>query len=96
MAEGKHAKGFFFHKPGHYRIRVFGTLDASWSDRLEGLRITADEDREHGSITSIQGRMRDQAELAGLLNTLYEQHFTLLSVQYLKAETAREQQPKIS
>ena len=27
--------------------------------------------------------MRDQAELAGVLNTLYELHMTLLSVEYL-------------
>jgi hypothetical protein len=27
--------------------------------------------------------MRDQAELSGLLNTLYELHLTLLSVEYL-------------
>jgi hypothetical protein len=27
--------------------------------------------------------MRDQAELAGVLNTLYEMHLPLLSVKYL-------------
>jgi hypothetical protein len=91
MAEKTHTKGFYFHKPGRYRIRVFGAMDTSWSDRLGGVRITAEEDREYGSITSIQGKMRDQAELTGLLNTLYEQHFTLLSVQYIKPETEREQ-----
>lgn len=91
MAEKTHTKGSYFHKPGHYRIRVFGAMDTSWSNMLEGLHITAEEDREHGPITSIQGRMRDQAELTGLLNTLYEQHFTLLSVQYLKLEGEREQ-----
>ncbi len=32
----------------------------------------------------MQGRVHDQAELAGILNTLYELHLSLLSVQYLK------------
>jgi len=33
--------------------------------------------------TFLQGHVRDQAELAGILNTLYELHLPLLAVQYL-------------
>ena len=72
------------------------SLDKSWADKLGGFCIMAEDSPHYGAHTAIEVEMRDQAELTGLLNTLYEQHFTLLSVQYLKAETAREQQPKIS
>jgi hypothetical protein len=59
-------------------------LEESWSERLGGLRITACslKDQE-GSVTELFGKVRDQAELAGLLNSLYEMHLTLASVEML-------------
>jgi len=83
MMERIQKKSFVFHNPGTYRIVVFGVLDKSWSDGLDGLKISSAEDPEHGMMTSLEGKMRDQAELSGVLNTLYEHHFALLSVQYL-------------
>ena len=75
---------FAFDRPGNYRIRVLGILDESWSARLGGLRISQreHEDQER-PVTELIGKMRDQAELSGLLDTLYELHLTLLSVKYL-------------
>jgi hypothetical protein len=77
-------KRFAFDRPGNYRIRVLGFLDKSWSDRLGDLRITACslKDQE-GPVTELIGKVRDQAKLAGVLNSLYELHLTLLSVEYL-------------
>ena len=87
MPHPERRKRFAFDRPGNYRIRVLGLLDESWSERLGGLRITASilKDQE-GSVTELCGKVRDQAELAGLLNSLYELHLTLLSVKYLKGE----------
>ena len=75
---------FAFDKPGNYRIRVLGLLDESWSDRLGGLRITACslKDQE-GPVTELVGQVLDHAKLAGVLNSLYELHLMLLSVEYL-------------
>ena len=80
-------KRYAFDRPGNYRIRVLGFLDESWSDRLGGLRITACslKDQE-GPVTELVGQVRDQAALAGVLNSLYELHLTLLSVEYLNDE----------
>jgi hypothetical protein len=80
-------KRYAFDKPGNYRIRVLGFLDESWSKRLGGLRITACslKDQE-GPVTELVGQVRDQAKLAGVLNSLYELHLTLLSVEYLKGD----------
>lgn len=80
-------KRFAFDRPGNYRIRVLGFLDESWSDRLGGLRISACslKDQE-GPVTELVGQVRDQAKLAGVLNSLYELHLTLLSVEYLNGE----------
>ena len=79
-------KSFTFDRPGNYRIRVQGSLDKSWSERLGGLRITTSSLKDQGSVTALVGQVRDQAELAGVLNTLYELHLTLLSVEYLNDE----------
>jgi len=78
-------KTFPFNRPGNYRIRVLGFLDESWSERLGGLRITADsQTNPEGPVTELVGKVRDQAELSGLLNTLYEFHLTLLAVEFLE------------
>jgi hypothetical protein len=71
-------------RPQVYRILVQGTLDASWSDRLAGLQITSGRGDMAAEITALQGRIRDQAELAGVLNTLHDLHLPILSVEVLK------------
>ncbi len=79
-------KKFAFDRPGTYRIRVLGSLDESWSERLGGLHITTSSLKDQGPVTELVGQMRDQAELSGLLNTLYELHLTLFSVEMLEVE----------
>ena len=86
MPQPESRKSFTFDRPGNYRIRVQGYLNDSWSDRLGGMRITTSSQGDQGLVTTIVGRVRDQAELAGVLNTLYELHLTLLSVEYLNGE----------
>ena len=87
MPQPQNRKSFPFSRPGNYRIRVLGSLDESWSERLGGLRITncSPKDQE-GPVTELCGKVRDQAELAGLLNSLYELHLTLASVEMLNDE----------
>jgi len=83
MPKSESRKRFTFDRPGNYRIRVQGFLDESWSDRLAGLRITTSRTGDQKPVTELVGRVCDQAELSGVLNTLYELHLTLLSVEYL-------------
>ena len=87
MVQPKSRKSFSFDKSGKYHIRVQGFLDESWSERLGGLRITACALKDHeGPVTELVGEVRDQAELAGVLNSLYELHLTLLSVECLSGD----------
>ena len=87
MPRREDRKRYPFDRPGNYRIRVLGLLDESWSDRLGGLRITACSPKaQKGPITELVGQVRDQAKLAGVLNSLYELHLTLLSVEYLNGD----------
>jgi hypothetical protein len=80
---------YAFDRPGKYRIRVQGFLDETWSESLGGMRITTSSQRSQGQVTMLVGQLNDQAELAGVLNTLYELHLPLLSVELLTSEKSR-------
>ena len=73
-----------FTTPGNYRVEVQGPLRPDWNDRFGAMRIISSE--TDNAVTVLQGNVSDQAELAGILNTLYELHLSLLSVQYLGNE----------
>jgi hypothetical protein len=70
-------------KPTQYRIRVQGRLDARRAARLAGMEATIEDSAGRGTVTVLTGSLRDQAELAGVLNTLCESHFLVLSVERL-------------
>ena len=70
--------------PATYHIEVEGHIDESWSDRLGGMRITTRRRKDQTTVTTLVGRVRDQAELTGLLNSLYELHMPILTVENLK------------
>ena len=87
MVQQDNRKLYPFDRPGCYRIRVLGSLDENQSERLGSLRIKecSLKDQE-GPVTELVGKVRDQAELAGVLNSLYELHLTMLSVEYLNGK----------
>jgi hypothetical protein len=70
-------------RPHTYRIQVQGELEERWSDRLGGMAITVDHPNEKEPVTTLSGPLRDQAALSGVLNTLYEMHLPVLSVECL-------------
>jgi hypothetical protein len=61
-------------------------LDESWPERLSGLRITTSARGAQKPVTTLVGQVRDQAELSGVLNALYQRHLTLLSVEQLNSD----------
>jgi hypothetical protein len=73
----------YFHAPGRYRIeRCRASCGPTGPTVLEPEALSARSDDE-GAVTVLQGSVKDQAELAGILNSLYERHLSLLSVSYL-------------
>jgi hypothetical protein len=75
--------------PRIYRIVVDGQLDASWSERLAGMRIESRE-QEGGKATVLEGLIRDRAELCGVVNTLCDLQLALLQVAALGGEVGVE------
>jgi hypothetical protein len=65
-----------------YRIQARGMLDESWSDSVGGMDIVILQDDDE-IITSLTGKLPDQAALSGVLNLLYDLGLTLLSVESL-------------
>ncbi len=68
-------------EPALYRIRYQGTLDASWSTRLSGMKITQMAPTGEERCVELDGRLVDQAALLGVLNCLYDLGLCLMSVE---------------
>jgi len=70
-----------FDRPGTYRIRAKGNLDAEWSDWFDGFAIEATGENE----TVLTGVVVDQAALYGVLSKLRDLGLPLLLVERLGA-----------
>lgn len=81
MAHSTSWKGLKLETPTVYRIRVQGHLDSRWEDRLGGMAITMDSTVSLPPVSILEGQVLDQSALSGVLNTLYELHLPLLSVE---------------
>ena len=63
-------------------IGVKGKLDKSLSDILGGLSISHRIDNNN-KMSYLEGEIIDQAELIGILNTLYNMRFPIISVKVI-------------
>ena len=63
-----------------YRIRVQGSIGADWCDYLGGLEIELSQ--QDPPVTTLRGKVLDQAALIGIINGLYDLGCPLLSVEY--------------
>lgn len=75
------ARPTLFDSPARYKIRVWGRVNANWSDRLEGMDIRLDVDPIGRTVCTLEGELLDQAALLGVLITLYELHLPLFLVE---------------
>ena len=75
---------FSFQKPAVYKIIVQGEMDENWSDRLGGMQISVTREKDNQPQTELIGKINDQAALSGVLNTLYDFQFTIISLNILK------------
>jgi len=69
-----------------YRICVQGCLEEVWSDRLANMTITMDLRDQHVPVSILQGMIRDQSELLGVLNGLNTMRVPILSLEILDEE----------
>ena len=88
MNKDKRQTNLTLASPARYRIRVQGHVYSDWDDRLGEMTITTDTAKPPG-VTVLVGRVADQAALSGILNTLYDLHLPLLSVEHLPENQVR-------
>lgn len=75
---------FKFRRPATYEIQVEGEAGTYLSDLFGQMQITILKNKGQPPITTLVGRIRDQAELSGLLNTLYDMHLSITSVNLIE------------
>jgi hypothetical protein len=72
-----------FDSPATYQIIVQGRIDPTMSDLIGGMTIQIKTEESSPLVATLKGELRDQAALAGVLNSLYELHLTVISVERL-------------
>lgn len=75
-----HLNTSHFINPGLYRIQVQGKVSQELWDYFEGETGLISCDANGQVITDLKLRVRDQAELIGIINMLYNWRLVLLSV----------------
>ncbi len=75
-----HRRKVEFGGSAAYRIVVQGRVSESWHGRLGGLEVTTSSPEISEPLTTLQGRLCDQAALHGLIDTLYALHLPILEV----------------
>jgi hypothetical protein len=80
-----------FDRPATYRIKVRGRIPPKWCDCLQGMTVTECRTGAGPPTTTLDGELADQAALAGLLDTLFLLHLSVLSVECLSADDAFKQ-----
>jgi hypothetical protein len=63
-----------------YQIQVEGELDEGWSEWFKDMTVTFERASDGSAITTLTGRVADQAALRGILNRIWDLHLTVLSV----------------
>ncbi len=86
MSESAQKDRVKFEKPGTYKVVVQGILGEEWSDRLAGMRLTKNCPEGEPPATTLIGHLRDQTQLNGVLNSLYNLHLPILSVEHIGRE----------
>jgi hypothetical protein len=69
--------------PGTYRISVPGRLDERLSEWAEGMTVSVEQQGAGLPITTLTGRLVDQAALHGLLRRLYALGLPLIEVKWV-------------
>ena len=71
---------FKFQSTAIYKIKVYGAIKESLSERLQGMEINIQRSDKAKPVSILTGRINDQSALSGILNTLYDNHYTLISI----------------
>jgi hypothetical protein len=66
-----------------YQIKIQGRFTEGWSDWLDDLEIVTERTSEGTTITALNGIVKDQSGLHGLLSRIRDLSIPLISVQFI-------------
>lgn len=69
--------------PARYRIQVHGAVNKNWFDYYDNMVIEIETGSMQRPLTTLTGRVVDQAALQGILSLLYSMQLPLVSVEWL-------------
>lgn len=70
-----------------YRITVQGKVPENWRDRLGGMQVSFVSGNEQADRrTVLVGLLKDQSELSGVLDALYNLHLPIIRVEQLEGQ----------
>ncbi len=72
-------------EPATYKISIFGLLDKQMSDYLGGMTIEHTLVLDQYPMSILTGRLTDQSALIGIINSLYDFGYPLISVECIEA-----------
>jgi hypothetical protein len=77
----KHRPSASMYEPATYRISILGTLEKKWSEYYGGMTIEHTIVLQQYPVTILTGLLTDQSALIGVINTLYDFGYLLLTVE---------------
>lgn len=77
---------FRFSNPAFYSVMVSDEMDTHTMDQIRNYVMGKPKFFSDKTGYSVSGLFKDQASLSGLLNTLYNLHYTILSIQRIGSE----------
>lgn len=76
----KSATDLEFSGPAIYQIIVKGKIPVPYHDRFGEMRIEFNPEGSQGIETILVGKLQDQAELSGILKTIYSLHLPVKNI----------------
>jgi len=74
-------KSIKFNGPAYYTISIQGSMSDKILSYFEGIKIKSEKKSDTTIITTVECRIKDQAELSGIINSLYEWGYPILRVE---------------
>jgi len=78
-----------FKGPAIYCIKIKGVIDQRYAGYFGDMIISTDKKEEGKTTSMLTGSIKDQAELMGVLNALYNLHLPIVSIQPLDEESGK-------
>ena len=70
-----------FNEPAYYKITVQGKLTDTITNILGNMKISTEKESGGTTITVLKGKIKDQAELSGIIDTLYSWRYPIIKVE---------------